>query len=91
MNIKDLLPIGSVVLLRGGIKKMMIMGIKIATQENPDNYYDYIGVMYPEGFMGEKQNFLFNHEEINDVVFMGYSNLEHKEFLAQLDKLCEGQ
>ena len=48
MNVKELLPIGSVVLLEGAKKKLMIYGVG-QTQLNEDKDYDYIGVVYPEG------------------------------------------
>ena len=79
---ENLLPIGSVVLLKGGIKKVMIIGIKQIREEEPEKEYNYIGVLYPEGFLGADANFLFNHEDINDVVFTGYDNPERAEFLA---------
>lgn len=83
---KELLPIGSVVILRGGFKKLMITGIKVAIEENPSMFYDYIGVFYPEGFIGEKSNFLFNHGDINDVVFVGYNNPERESFLQYMEE-----
>ena len=46
---KELLPIGSVVLLKGGIKKIMITGIKPVSKDDEDGTeqeYDYIGVIY---------------------------------------------
>lgn len=86
---KDLLPIGSVVILKGGLKKLMIVGMKISTEEAPDRFYDYIGVLFPEGFIGEKSCFLFDHSEINDVVFLGYSNPEREAFITEIDKEYE--
>ena len=92
---ENLLPSGSVVLLKGGIKKLMIIGIKQIREEEPEKEYDYIGVLYPEGFLGSDANFLFNHEDINDVVFTGYDNPERAEFLAFLsdayNKLITGE
>lgn len=78
---KNLLPIGSVVLLKEGTKKLMIMGIKPVSEEKPDTVYDYIGVVYPEGFLSNEYNFLFNHSDINDVIFTGYNNPERENFL----------
>ena len=52
--INELLPIGSIVLLKGGIRKLMITGIKTVVKEEPDTIYDYIGVLYPEGFIGDE-------------------------------------
>lgn len=83
---KDLLPIGSVVLLKGGIRKLMIIGMKMAEKDTPDVVYDYVGVLYPEGFIGEEGHFLFNESDINDIIFKGYSNPEREELLAFLDE-----
>ena len=83
---KELLPIGSVVLLMGGIRKLMITGIKVSTPEQEDTMFDYIGVLYPEGFMGEVGNFMFNHSDISDVIFKGYSNPERDVFINFLEE-----
>lgn len=85
--IKELLPVGSVVLLKGGIKKLIIIGIKQANAENPDVEYDYAGVLYPEGYLGDDTFYLFNHSDINDIVFKGYDNPERNEFLTTLEKM----
>lgn len=49
--VKDLLPIGSVVMLKDAEKPLMIYGIKQLDTDNPEVEYDYIGVLYPEGNM----------------------------------------
>ena len=86
---KKLLPIGSVVLLKEGTKKLMIIGIKPVTAEKPDEIYDYIGVVYPEGFLSNEYNFLFNHDDINDVVFTGYNNPERENFIKVIAEAYE--
>lgn len=83
---KDLLPIGSIVVLSGGVKKLMIIGIKPVNMDDPDKNYDYIGVMYPEGFMGNNLNFLFYHKDIQEIVFTGYSDEERDYFIDFIDK-----
>ncbi len=83
--LKDLLPVGSVVLLKGGTKKLMIIGIKPISEDLPDKVYDYIGVVYPEGYLSNEYNFLFDHKDINDVVFTGYNNPEREDFIALLE------
>ncbi|OUN99638.1 hypothetical protein B5F98_00200 [Pseudoflavonifractor sp. An44] len=83
---KDLLPVGSVVLLKDATKKLMIIGImQVKPEEN--KVYDYLGVPYPEGYVGSDNNFLFNHTNINDVIFTGYTNPERDIFLKALDIL----
>ena len=83
---EELLPIGSVVLLQGGTKKLMVIGIKPVSADKPNDVYDYIGVLYPEGFLSNEHNYLFNHVDINDVVFMGYNNPERKAFMKALSE-----
>ena len=46
---KELLPIGSVVLLKDAKKRIMITGFYVKENENSDKIYDYVGVLYPEG------------------------------------------
>lgn len=88
---EELLPIGSVVLLQGGTKKLMIIGIKPVAAEKPNEVYDYIGVVYPEGFLSNEHNFLFNHADINDVVFIGYNNLERKAFIEAITQAYKNE
>lgn len=87
--IKDLLPIGSVVLLNNGRKKVMIFGIK-QTHENDEKVtieYDYIGVLYPEGNIGAKYQFLFNQQDISEVFFRGYEDEERESFINKLSEV----
>lgn len=84
MNNK-ILPIGTVVLLNGGVKKLMIVGIKQADSEKPDITYDYSGVLYPEGYVGNKSFFLFNHSDINDIIYNGYVNNEFENFVKIIE------
>lgn len=90
MNIKELLPIGSVVLLEGGEKRLMIFGIKQTEQETGVEY-DYIGVMYPEGNMGQGSQFLFNHEQIKEIYFKGCEDEERNVFIDNLEKFYENK
>lgn len=84
MNANELLPIGSIVLLEGAEKKLMIFGVgQTQLEENKD--FDYIGVVYPEGNMGEGSQFLFNHSDIESVFFRGYEDEERNSFLEMLN------
>ncbi|MBE6707696.1 MAG: DUF4176 domain-containing protein [Ruminococcaceae bacterium] len=83
MDFKELLPIGSVVLLKDAVKKLMIYGVG-QTDTTTDKDYDYIGVMYPEGNMGEGSQYLFNHGDIEQVFFRGFSDNERDEFIERL-------
>lgn len=82
-NVKELLPIGSVVLLKEGKKKVMIFGIK-QTDRSTNEEHDYIGVIYPEGNLGQEMQFYFEHENIAEVVFRGYEDNERENFVIKL-------
>ena len=90
MNTTELLPIGSVVLLKNAQKRLMVIGVG-QTEQTSDVDYDYIGVMYPEGSMGEGSQFLFNHEDVGRVDFRGFEDDERKNFLAILKKYFQNR
>lgn len=83
--IKDLLPIGSVVTLKEGVKKLMIFGIKQKDEEK-NVEYDYVGVIYPEGNLGKNFQFLFHHQDIAELHFRGFENEERAPFLEKLEQ-----
>lgn len=84
MKIFDLLPIGSVVRLNGGKKKVMIYGIK-QQDERTGKEYDYLAVVYPEGALGKEGHFLFNQSDIDEVLFIGMNDGERQVFLEKLN------
>lgn len=89
MKVNDLLPIGSVVLLKDGEKRLMINGIMQTDAGGSGKDYDYMGVLYPEGHIGEGFQYLFNHEDINEIIFRGFEDAERYEFLERLASLYE--
>lgn len=73
------LELGSVVLLKKGTKRIMIYGrrqIEVETKL----IYDYVACFYPEGNISEEYMFLFNHEDIDTVIFKGYEDEEDVQF-----------
>lgn len=87
MKIKGLLAIGSIVRLKNGEKKLMIIGVKQSNMDENGKEYDYIGVLYPEGYLGTEFQYLFYHEDIEEVFFKGYEDSERAEFIEKLSKL----
>lgn len=85
---KELLPIGSIVRMEGGEKRLMIYGI-YQSEEDSDTEYDYIGVLYPEGNIGEDLHYLFQHEDIEEIYFRGYEDEEREDFLKRLEEVRE--
>lgn len=84
---EELLPVGSVVLLEGGNRKVIIMGVLAFDGEKPDKMYDYLGVPYPGGYMGEGTSVLFMHRQITEVVFRGYEDEERQNFLELIQTI----
>ena len=82
---KKYLPIGSVVLLKNAKKRLMITGFYIKTEN--DERYDYSGCLYPEGVISSSQTAVFNHDQIETIYAIGYSDDEEKAFKSNLDKL----
>ncbi|MBG9770916.1 DUF4176 domain-containing protein [Bacillus vallismortis] len=80
MSENKLLPSGSIVLLEGGSKKLMIYGRKQIVVSNNPKMFDYIGVFYPEGYIDQEYTFAFNHSDIETVIFEGYQDEEEIEF-----------
>ncbi len=85
-DVRKYLPIGSVVLLRDGTKKLMIFGIIQQNMDDMTEEYDYIGVPYPEGNMGQDYQYLFQHDDIVEVFFTGFENEERRVFLDNLEE-----
>ena len=83
---KDLLPIGSVVLLKDATKKLVIIGVLQVNAEQ-NKMYDYLAVPYPEGYLGSDNNYLFNQGDSNDIIFRGYTNPERDIFIEALNIL----
>ena len=83
---KDLLPIGSVVLLKDATKKLVIIGVLQVNAEQ-NKMYDYLAVPYPEGYLGSDNNYLFNQGDINDIIFRGYTKPERDIFIEALNIL----
>jgi len=79
---KSLLPIGTVVLLSGGTKKIMITGYSSKTLDDT-KVYDYNGCVFPEGFV-ENVFCLFDKNQIEDVIYMGLKNEEYDNYVRKM-------
>ena len=78
------LPIGTVVMLKTGTKRLMITGFCSISTDDENVMYDYSGCMYPEGMLSSDQTALFNHEQIEKVYHMGLIDEEEEKFKGNL-------
>ena len=77
---KSVLPIGSVIRLSGGEKRLMIIGY-FPQMSSGGKVYDYIGCLYPEGFLDADNFFMFNMADIERVDFVGFVDAEGQVYI----------
>jgi len=80
------LPIGTVAMLRGGTKRVMITGFCSVNAEDPEKIWDYSGCMYPEGFLSSEQTCLFDHDQIIEIFHLGLIDEEENQFKENIKK-----
>ena len=86
METPEFLPLGSIVVVRGNTKKMMVIARGLALkQEGEFKYFDYGGCLYPEGMLGDAVIY-FNHNAIQRVVSEGYTDDDNALHLETLNE-----
>ncbi|PEZ09201.1 hypothetical protein CN326_02330 [Bacillus sp. AFS018417] len=65
-----LLPIGSVVKLEAVEPIIMIIGRMVVSADKRD--FDYVGVPYPVGYLGDEKVLCFNCDKIVEELHRGY-------------------
>lgn len=79
-------PIGSIVYLKNGHRKLMITNrVPIVNLGDGEVYFDYAACLYPIGFSPE-QVYYFNEENIDKVIFKGYSDEDEERFVELFHK-----
>lgn len=85
----EYLPLGSVVILKGGVQKVVICARGLVTMAtNPSGFFDYGGSLYPQGIIGD-QILYFNHKDIAKVVFEGFSDDDDKMMVDNINEWFE--
>lgn len=79
---KAFLPLGSIVILKGALKKLMIIS-RGSTLNN--SYFDYGAILYPEGMIDENIAY-FNQEDIIKSVQEGYTDNDDALMVDQLSQ-----
>ncbi|WP_054957443.1 DUF4176 domain-containing protein [Paenibacillus dakarensis] len=88
MNNPDkLLPNGSIIRLKEGSKKLVIYGRKQIMLTEPVRTFDYIGCLYPEGYINPDYTYAFNQQDIEEVIFVGFSDEEEEQFVSKLEQV----
>ncbi len=83
------LPIGTVVTLKGGTVKLMIIGFCAVSEDYPGVVFDYSALPYPVGEIVEGGRGLFNHDQIETINHMGYESEEDLEYKEQIKTVLQ--
>ena len=81
------LPVGTVVMLRGGKKRVMISGFCVYSDKDNTKMFDYCGCLYPEGFLSADKSLIFNHDQIVKVYHLGLIDEEEITFKGKLKEI----
>lgn len=82
------LPIGTVVMLKDGRKRVMIIGFGAVQANNKNKIWDYTGCLYPEGFLAANKICMFDNEQIAQVHYLGLAeDEEEKAFKQKLNEI----
>ena len=86
---RNLLPLGSVVLLKEGEKRLMICG-RLVNPDGTDEIFDYSACLYPEGIIDSDSFVFFNSDAIEQLFFIGFQDAEELDYSWNvLDELGE--
>ena len=85
----EVLPIGSIIYLKEGQQKLMIWSRGCQwEQDNELVFFGHSGAADPVG-LNPEQIFYFNQEDIDKVVFHGYTDLDEERFVELYKKWFE--
>lgn len=85
----DYLPLGSVVTVRGGLQKLILIGRGLNVSDNGENiFYDYAAVPYPMGLVNDRVAY-FNHDALDMILFFGYNDDDNRIYAELINKYLE--
>ncbi len=86
------LPIGTVVMLKGGTKEIMITSYCVFSKgfmkdkSKEKEMFDYGACSYPEGILNSDIALAFNHNQIEKIIHMGYTNATFEELNRKVNE-----
>lgn len=66
--------IGTICNLKNSDVKILIIGYDGKSIKSPNYVFNYIGVVFPEGFIDNNKLCYFNNEHIGEIISLGYSD-----------------
>src|SRR5574344_1365057 len=82
----EILPLGSIVNLKQTHHNILIVSRAILLKQGEQEFFfDYSGCIYPQGLV-KNEAIYFNHRDITEIVFRGYSNDSDKRLTRNILK-----
>lgn len=89
MEKTEYLPLGSIVVVSGGVRKYVIVARGLQVKVNgEDKFFDYGACLYPEGMVGDRLMY-FQHSNIHKVVFQGFSDEDNEIMVENIQEAVE--
>lgn len=84
-----ILPLGSVVTLRNGdgTELLIVSRASVVRDNDVEVYYDYGGVLIPQGMVTPDTVYFFNRENVQDILFKGFENDSERAFCEFYDEM----
>ena len=82
--LRNILPLGSVITLKKGRKKLMIIG-RIQEERSSGILYD-AAVLYPEGILDASELYMFQGEDIDRIYHVGLQEEEEFAFRSYMEQ-----
>lgn len=82
-----MLPLGSIVRLRNGEHKLMIVcRLPLYNNNGTIGYFDYSACLYPMG-QTDQQMYFFNEEDIEKTYFTGYVDADEEQYIKLVNEV----
>ncbi|MBP1046057.1 DUF4176 domain-containing protein [Enterococcus sp. BWM-S5] len=80
-----ILPIGSIIQLSREKEQLLMITSRfpLYNKQGAIGYFDYAGCLYPQG-QTSQENYFFNNEDIEKVLFEGFINDTEKELQTRI-------
>lgn len=82
---KELVPLGTVVTLKDGEQRLMVVG-RLQNKKGSKTVYDYAGCLWPQGLIDSHHFYLFNHEDIKCFFYIGLQDVMEFNFRYELEE-----
>lgn len=79
------LPLGTIITLQGSDAKLMITG-RLQRHSTTGQVYDYCACLWPQGYLDASSNYLFDHDQVDRLFYIGMQDEEEFNFRFRLEE-----